>query len=228
MSNAELKLKLGLMGRASRAKLSKIALAFVNKAKNKCNKAIDQTTITCTNLFTNFTTLKNIDYSPSTNASYYVSSTESNNKDDFDFIKSLQDTNKKDSKCSIKIRNDGTYRIEDNESYDLERIKDEELNSRFDTINKNSNKYKKVYRSFKTVINKRNSSASSSSSSSLGSSMSSNLNLSKNNNNNNNNGININNSTESDMHRNQLPIINLMNSNVSQDLITFKNDYSYD
>lgn len=225
MSNAELKLKLGLMGRASRAKLSKLAIAFVNKAKNKCNKAIDQTTITCTNLFTNFNTLKNIDYTPSTNNSYYVSSIE-NNKEDFDFIKSLQDTNRKDSKSSIKMRNDGTLNIEDNETYDLERIRDEELNSRFDTINKNSNKYKKVYRSFKTVINKRNSSASSSSSSSLGSSISSNLNISKNSN---SNGItNHNKSNESEMCKNQLPIINLMNSNVSQDLISFKNDYSYD
>jgi hypothetical protein len=215
MSNAELKLKLGLMGRASRAKLSKLALAFVNKAKNKYNKAIDQTTTTCTNLFTNFNTLKNIDYPASENNSYYVSSTELNNKDDFDFIKSLQETNRKDSKSSIKMRNDGTYNIDDAETYDLERIKDEELNSRFDTIDKNSNKYKKVYRSFKTVINKRNSSASSSSSSSLGSSMSSSLNLNKNTN------TNI-------SSKNQLPIINLTNSNVSQDLITFKDEYSYD
>lgn len=236
MSNAELKSKLSLMGKVSRAKLSKLAIAFINKAKNKYNKAMDQTSNTCISLFTNFNTLKSIDYPSSTNGSYYVANETSSSslngkkslelikKNDLEFVKSF------DKDDTIKLRNDGSYKLEEFETYDLEKIKAEEYNSKFDTFSKN-NKCKKVYRSFKTAM-KRNSSASSSSSSSIGSSASSNMNSNK----------NFNQKTsptpnkteisqyDSDIFKNQLPKISWTSNNNSKelDLIAFKDEYSYD
>jgi hypothetical protein len=243
MSNAELKYKLGLMGKLSQAKLSKLAATFLNKAKNKCNKAIDQTSTTCISLFTNFNALKNVDY-PS-NGSYYVTNESKQRNEDDEFIASLKKADVKSDKNEVKLRSDGSYKLEYGETYNLERIKAEEeilSTEKLDSMSKNSSKYKSVYRSFKTAM-KRNSSASSSSSSSLGSSLSSNLNqiskpskLSSGNNHNSNfkstSNISSKNSPDNlidfDAYKNQLPIINWDASFLSQDLTPLKNDYSYD
>lgn len=51
ISNAELQTKLIKMGKNSRRKFIKLATAFTKKARQKCNKTVEQVTIACSNIF---------------------------------------------------------------------------------------------------------------------------------------------------------------------------------
>jgi hypothetical protein len=116
-------------------KLTKLAAKFSTKAKSTYNKALDQTTSTCTSLFSSFTPLDNYTNNKyNSSDSYYVSNErKKSNVDD----------------CN-------------EETYDVERIKFEEMMS--NVPNSNTSRYKKIYKSFKSTM-RRNSSASNSSSS---------------------------------------------------------------
>ena len=122
----------------SQIKLVKLAAKFTTKAKSTYNKALDQTTSTCTSLFSSFTPLED----KSASDSYYVANNFSSMK--------------------AEIGGGGIGE----ETYDLERIKMEEMSSR-NSLNpaNTSSRCKKVYKSFKSAI-RRNSSASNSSSTS--------------------------------------------------------------
>ena len=161
VSNAELKSKLSMMGKglftslfiffkfslkrfrflASRLKLAKLANTFTMKSKAKCKKVIEQTTITCNNLFSS---VNAIDHR---NNSYY---TQNNyNDDDEDDVKQskFSQTLKKGFKNPMKHFNNKPHREEFNRSVN-------EPGQRVIS----SNKCQKAYRSFRSVI-KRNPSA---------------------------------------------------------------------
>lgn len=194
LTTAELKSKLMNMGKASRIKLGKLAAKFSIKAKNKYNKAMDQTALTCTNLFTSFTPLTN------SSDSYYVKNDSNNNT-----IKKY-DTLSSSKELSLI---DQFQNYEQEDTYDLEKIKAEEMNSNNSTTN--NSRYKKVYRSFKSAI-RRNSSASNTStaSSSNGSTP---------------NGYALSNSSSNSSSK-----LNRYSSSClpQNDLNVFENDYSYD
>ena len=118
-------------------KLTKLAAKFSIKAKSTYNKALDQTTSTCTSLFSSFTPLDNYTNNNKYNSSdsYYVSSNE----------------RKKSN-------------VDEETTYDVERIKFEEMMSNNVSNSSNTSRYKKIYKSFKSTM-RRNSSTSNSSSS---------------------------------------------------------------
>ena len=133
-------------------KLAKLAAKFSTKAKSTYNKALDQTTSTCTSLFSSFTPLDNdANNKYNSSDSYYVAKNGS---------QAIENVRKKSGSYDDKNDNE--------ETYDVERIKFEEMSSKMslntNSYNGNTSRYKKIYKSFKSTM-RRNSSASNSSSS---------------------------------------------------------------
>lgn len=114
-----------------------MAAKFSSKAKSTYNKALDQTTSTCTSLFSSFAPLDE------KNDSYYAA---------------------KETPPSGHLMLRKSSLLSQEDTYDLERIKLEEMNSQA-LYATSGNRYSKVYKSFRSAI-RRNSSASNSSSSS--------------------------------------------------------------
>ena len=214
LTTAELKSKLMNMGKASRTKLSKLAAKFSIRAKNKYNKALDQTALTCTNMFTSFAPLTN------SSDSYYVKNDSNNNTiKNCDTLNSNKELNLIDQFQNLEDKEE--------ETYDLERMKDLDRNIS-NNSSANNSRYKKVYKSFKSAI-RRNSSASNTSTASNSSTP---------------NGYALSNSSSNsssklNRYSSCLPHNDLANLNdyytndkslnqVANDLNVFQNDYSYD